>query len=101
MKKNIYLPELIMLALLAIGIAFIVGLSVGEQRQNVNCNINMANKVQVVLNKAIEKIDTMVEALTDKLLQKLPENVQKIGKCYLQEGWMKLKQLFLNKIGAQ
>ena len=98
MKKYL-IPE-ILIVLLLIGIAFIAGMSINENKVKNEPTNQLAIKITTLINKAIEKVDSIIDKLMDQLVEKLPEKVRKFGKDILRKGWIELKQSILNKVGA-
>lgn len=96
MSKSYLIPE-ILLVLLVAGIAFIAGVSVTKE-QNETVQVN--SKVSNLVDKSIKKMDSYVQKIIDMLVEKLPDKAVDFGEKLLKKGWNKLKQSFLNKIGA-
>lgn len=96
MSKSYLIPE-ILLVLLVAGIAFIAGISITKE-QNETVQVN--SKVSNLVDKSIKKMDSYVQKIIDMIVEKLPDKVVDFGEKLLEKGWNKLKQSFLNKIGA-
>ena len=96
MSKSYLIPE-ILLVLLVAGIAFIAGVSITKE-QNETVQVN--SKVSNLVDKSIKKMDSYVQKIIDMIVEKLPDKAVDFGKNLLKKGWNKLKQSFLNKIGA-
>ena len=96
MSKSYLIPE-ILLVLLVAGIAFIAGVSITKE-QNETVQVN--SKVSNLVDKSIKKMDSYVQKIIDMLVEKLPDKAVDFGEKLLKKGWNKLKQSFLNKIGA-
>lgn len=96
MSKSYLIPEIILVLLVA-GIAFIAGVSITKE-QNETVQVN--SKVSNLVDKSIKKMDSYVQKIIDMLVEKLPDKAVDFGEKLLKKGWNKLKQSFLNKIGA-
>ena len=100
MKMSYFIP-MILCSLILIGVAFIAGMSINNRKADTNQSTSqLANKIKDKIEKAIDKIDVMIQQVIDKLVTKLPKDARKIGENILEKGWNKIKDFFLNKIGA-
>lgn len=101
MKMNYFIP-MVLGSLILIGVAFIAGMSVNDKKADTNQSTSqLSNKIKDKIEKAIDKIDVMIRQVINKLVTKLPKNTREIGENILEKGWNKIKDAFLNKIGAE
>ena len=100
--KNYYFIPMVLVSLILIGVAFIAGMSVNDRKADTSQSTSqLANKIKDKIEKAIDKIDTMIQQVIEKLVTKLPKKTREIGENFLERGWSKIKDAFLNKIGAE